>query len=132
MIFEVKLTSKYTIFHQKLNFRQGHPRTSADRRAPFVPWRPWSAGGSIDLNLEYNNDPEISRNRLNLRPPPPFDQLNIEKDMPGHKRGELCNIKAKNIMSKIIKFVHKEWPGLAEWHDLHQNWDQCFIKCKFT
>ena len=35
-------------------------------------------------------------------------------------------------MSKIIKFVHKEWPGLAEWHDHHQNWDQCFIKCKFT
>ena len=82
----------------------------------FTPWRPWCEGGARDSNLQ---------------PPAPYHLLNVEKDMPGHKRSELLDIKG-SYTKKVFKFVRKYWPELADWHDQHQNWNRCFLKCKFT
>ena len=51
--------------------------------------------------------------------------------MPGYKRAELLLLKG-SYRQRIQKFVQKEWPELAAFHNRHDNWNQCFIKCRFT
>ena len=67
------------------------------------------------------------QNEFNIEPiwPTTVDQL------PGHKKAELLAIKG-GYKKKIDIFVRRYWPGLAEFHDYYNNWDSCFLKCKFT
>ena len=50
-------------------------------------------------------------------------------ELAGHKKAELLAIKG-SYGTRIMIFVRRYWPGLAQWHDTHNNWNECFLKCK--
>ena len=52
-------------------------------------------------------------------------------ELAGHKKGELLALKG-SYSTRIITFIRRNWPGLAQWHDTHDNWNECFLKCKLS